>query len=109
MSARAAFCVLLCALSGSALAQTYEVPPELWDRPRTAAAIAGDESLKRAVGVLLAAPDSRFVIHHATGHESLLQAEELKSWLGALAIDPQRIILRNDLLPGATIKVEVTP
>ena len=109
MSVRLFTGALLLALSSTAPGQTFDVPAELWDRPRSAAAVAGEESLKRAVGALLALPDARFVIHHAAGHEPLLQAEELKSWLAALAIDPRRIILRNDLVPGATLKVEVTP
>lgn len=112
---KAAFGGSLVLLSAAALGQTYEtyetynVPAELWDRPRSAAAVAGEDSVKRAVGALLALPDARFVIHHAAGQEPLLQAEELKSWLAALAIDPRRVILRSDLAPGATLKIEVTP
>jgi hypothetical protein len=94
---------------GAVRAQSQEIPPELWDRPRTASAIAGEESVKRAVGALLAQPETRLVIHHAAGQEPLLQAEELKSWLGALAIDTRRILLRNDLAAGAALKIEVMP
>jgi hypothetical protein len=49
------------------------------------------------------------VIHHAPAQEPELQAEELRSWLGALAIDPRRIALRGDLAAGTPIRMEVIP
>ncbi len=93
----------------AALAQTHEVPGELWDRPRTANVIVSEDSVKRAVAALLDKPESQLVIHHAGGQEPLVQAEELKSWLGALAIDTRRIALRGDLAAGSPIKIEVLP
>jgi hypothetical protein len=84
-----------------------EVRAELWDRPRTGAAIVAEESVKRAVGALLAKPQSQLVIHHAAGQEPLSQAEELKAWLTALAIDGRRILLRSGLQAGAPVKLEV--
>jgi hypothetical protein len=95
--------------AGALCAQTHDVTPELWDRPRTATAILGQESIKRTVAILLAQPDARLVIHHAKAQEPELQAEELKSWLGALAIDTRRIALRGDLATGAPIRMEVIP
>ena len=95
--------------SVGAFAQTHEVPGELWDRPRTANVIVSEESVKRAVAALLDKPESQLVIHHAGGQEPLVQAEELKSWLGALAIDTRRIALRGDLAAGSPIKIEVLP
>ena len=95
---------MLCA---AAAGQTHDVSAELWDRPRSAAAISGEEGIKRAVAALVAQPEARLVIHHAAGQEPLLQAEELKSWLGALAIDTRRIVLRNDLAAGSPLRIEV--
>jgi hypothetical protein len=100
---------LLGAWACVAAAQVHEVPPELWDRPRTASAIAAEESVRQPVLALIAQPESRLVIHHAAGQEPLLLAEELRSWLGALAIDPRRIVLRSDLAAGAPLGLEVTP
>ena len=98
----------LCAvLSATAFAQTHDVPADLWDRPRSAAAISGEESVKLAAAALMAKPEARLVIHHAGGQEPLLHAEELRSWLGALAIDTRRIVLRNDLKSGSPLKIEV--
>ena len=91
-----------------ALAQSFDVRPELWDRPRTAALVAADDGVRQAALEVLAKPQSRLVIHHTAGQEPLLQAEELRSWLAALAIDPRRIEVRSDLAAGAPLKLEVT-
>jgi hypothetical protein len=104
-----AILLLASCSAAAARAQTHEVPAELWDRPRTANAIAAEESVKRAVSSVLDKPEAQLVIHHAAGQEPLLQAEELKSWLGALAIDTRRIALRNDLAAGSPIRIEVVP
>lgn len=106
---RAAGALLLSAACGGAAAQAQDIPAELWDRPRAAADIAGQESIRRAVLAALATPESRLVIHHANGQEPLSQAEELRSWLGALAVDTRRIVLRSDLAQGAPLKIEVIP
>jgi len=101
--------LLLAPCAAAAYAQTHEVPAELWDRPRTANAIATEESVKRAVAAVLDKPEALLVIHHAPGQEPLLQAEELKSWLGALAIDTRRVALRSDGAAGSPIRIEVVP
>jgi hypothetical protein len=100
--------LLICgAHCPAVLAQAADVPPDLWDRPRTGALVLGHESLKRVVVAALAEPDARIVIHHPAGQEPQIQAEELRSWLGALAIDPRRIVLRGDLGSGTTMKMEL--
>ena len=107
---KVAVAVVATMLGGHALAaaaQIHEVPPELWDRPRTARAIIEQEAVKRAVGAALAQPSAQLVIRHGAGQEPLLQAEELRSWLGALAIDTRRIVLRNDLPAGAPLQIEI--
>ncbi|HEX2830726.1 MAG TPA: hypothetical protein VHP37_30605 [Burkholderiales bacterium] len=101
---------VLAALSAvGARAQTFDVPPELWDRPRTARAVLDQENVRRAVAAALAKPEARIVIHHGPGQEPLVQAEELRSWLAALAIDSRRTVLRADAAPGASITLEITP
>jgi len=109
LASRVSLALALCAYAVASAAQTQDVSPEVWDRPRTANAILGQESIKRSVAVLLAQPDARLVIHHAPAQEPELQAEELRSWLGALAIDPRRIALRGDLAAGTPIRMEVIP
>lgn len=99
---------LVSALPTIAVGQSFEVRAELWDRTRTAALVAADDGVRRAALDVLAKPHSRLVIRHTAGQEPLLQAEELRSWLAALAIDPRRIELRSDLAAGAPLKLEVT-
>ena len=101
--------LLLLLAAPAAYAQTFEVPAELWDRPRTARAVLDQDSVKRAVTAALARPETQIVIHHSPGQEPLVQAEELRSWLAALAIDSRRTVLRGDAAPGATITLEITP
>lgn len=98
--------VMSCA---RAAAQAQEIPPELWDRPRAASDIAAQDTIKRAVIAALAQPVAQLVIRHANAQEPLLQAEELRSWLAALAVDPRRIVLRSDLAAGSPLTIEVTP
>lgn len=104
-----AFVWCACAFASAAFAQAYAIAPELWDRPRTASAVMANASVKQAVSALLERADAQLVIHHAPAQEPLLQAEELRSWLAALAIDPKRVALRNDLAAGAPVSLEVAP
>ena len=83
-------------------------PPELWDRPRSAA--GGDGAARRSGRpwrAWLAQPAARLVVHHGPGQESLLQAEEIRSWLTALALEAERVTLRNDLKAGEPLQLEV--
>jgi len=91
----------------SVAAQAFVVPPELWDRPRSGRAILESPAVRQAVGAWLAQPGARLVLRHGAAQESLLAAEELRSWLAALAIEPGRIALRNDLQPSEPLRIEV--
>ena len=107
--AHVACTLALLASAASASAQPVDVAAELWDRPRSATDVLGSEGIRRTVAAALAQPDTRIVIHHGAAQESLLQAEELRSWLGALAFDTRRIVLRSGLPAGAQLKLEVSP
>ena len=99
---------LFLASAGALQAQTHEVARELWDRPRTADVILAHESIKAAVRALLTRADGRLLIHHSPEQDGALHAEEIRSWLTALAIDTRRVLLRGDLPAGAQIRLEVT-
>lgn len=105
--------VAIAVLLGGALpvpaAQTHAVAPSLWDRPRTAAAILNDTVVRGVVLSRLAQPGARLVIHHAPVTDAQLQAEELRAWLAALAVDPERTILTGSLKPGEPLKLEIVP
>ena len=103
---------VLCALvlafaSLAAEAQSFVVPAELWDRPRSGAAVLAQPAIRQAVDRSLAQPGSRLVVRHGASQESQLAAEELRSWLVALALEPGRIALRGDLQGSEPLRIEV--
>lgn len=91
----------------STAAQTFVVPPELWDRPRSGRVMLEQPAVRQAVNTWLAQPGARLVVHHGAGQESALLAEELRAWLMALAVEAERITLRNDLKPSEPLTLEV--
>lgn len=91
----------------AAAAETFVVAPELWDRPRSAGAVLEQPAIRQAVNAWLVQPGARLVVHHGPGQESALAAEELRSWLAALAVEPARILLRGDLKPAEPLRIEV--
>jgi hypothetical protein len=106
---RFALCAGMALATFAVAAQTFVVPPELWDRPRSGRAVLEQPAVRQAVSAWLALPGARLVVHHGSGQESLLAAEELRAWLAALAIEPARISLRNDLKPLESLRLEVVP
>lgn len=95
--------------AAAAAGETHTVPPELWDRPRSARSVLDQPAVQQAVRAYLAAPGRRLVIHHAAGQEPLLYAEELRSWLIALAVSGEDISLRADRNRGEPLILELTP
>ena len=82
--------------SGLAHAERTALPAELWDSPRSAALIVAQPVLQHSVAELLAHPGARLLIHHGGSDEAISQAEELRAWLIALAVDSKRIELNTD-------------
>jgi len=97
--------VLLVVQAGAA--ELTAVAPELWDRPRSARAVMEQPVIRDAVRAHLALAGSRLVIHHGLGQNPLLQAEELRAWLMALAVDAASISLVNDAKSADTLMLEV--
>jgi hypothetical protein len=89
-------------------AQSFVVSADLWDRPRSGKSVLEQPAVRQAVSACLAQPGSRLIVRHGPGQESLLTAEELRTWLAALAIEPARIELRGDLRPSEPLQLEVT-
>ena len=86
-----------------------EVPAELWDRPRSGRIVLALPAVRQAIGALNAKPETRLAIRHPPGAESVLQAEELKAWLVAHAIEPARIVLRQDSAVKHAMQLELLP
>lgn len=99
-------CLLVVSLPAAA-AETFALAPELWDRPRTARAVLGEPAVRGAVDAYLQGRDARLVIHHPPGTAPALQAEELRAWLVALAVDSEHVSLISDLEPNVMLKIEV--
>jgi hypothetical protein len=90
-----------------AFAQSYVVPQELWDRPRSGRTVLEQPAVRQAVNACLAQPGSRLVVRHGPGQDAQLAAEEMRSWLAALAVEPSRIALLGDLKTGEPLRLEV--
>ena len=88
-------------------ADIFTLTPELWDRPRTARTVLEQPAVKQALNLHLSQAGSRLVIHHGIGQDPLLQAEELRAWLMALAIDGARVSLVNDVKSHESLNIEV--
>jgi hypothetical protein len=98
---------LLVAGPALARAQSFVVALELWDRPRSAAALTGQTAVREAVRAWLTHSDGRIVVHHGPGAEAYAQAEELRTWLIALAVEGERVLLRGDPAAGPQLRLEV--
>jgi len=78
--ARWATVVALAGTAGFAMAQSFVVSPELWDRPRTGRAVLEQPAIREAVKAHLGRQGSHLVVHHDPTQEALLLAEELRAW-----------------------------
>ena len=97
----------LSAIAGGAAAQGFVVPQALWDRPRTARAVLEQAAIRDAVKAHLEHEGSRLMLHHGPTQDALLQAEELRAWLMALALESSRVTLQNDLRIDDPLRIEV--
>lgn len=87
-------------------AYAAQIAPELWDRPRSAQAVMAQSSVRQAVAAYQSKGTARIVIVHGTRQDAQLQAEELRAWLVALAVDSKRVQLRADAaMKGVGIEV----
>lgn len=102
-----ALLALLSVVAGGAAAQSFVVAQALWDRPRTGRAVLEQAAIRDAVKTHLEHDGSHLVLHHGPTEEALLRAEELRAWLMALALEPSRVTLRNDLAINDPLRIEV--
>ena len=84
-----------------------DLASELWDRPRSAQTVMAQPAVQRAVAAYQASSAARIMIIHGPRQEAQLQAEELRAWLVALAVDGARLQLRADPA-AAVLRLEVT-
>ena len=91
----------------AAAAETATVPPDLWDRPRSARVLLEHPAVQQAVRAYLREAGRKIVIHYPAGQEPLLYAEELRSWLISLAVNGDDITLRPDRNRGEPLTLEL--
>ena len=87
--------------------QSSQVPAELWDRPRTGRVVMAVPAVRDALNTLLANPGTKLTVRHPPDLEPTLQAEELRAWLVAHAVEPARIVLRADLQSRQPLQLEI--
>lgn len=95
--------VILCPQPGTAA----DLGPELWDRPRSAQAVMAQPAVRQAIAAYQSNSAAHIMIVHGPRQEAQLQAEELRAWLVALAVDGARLQLRADP-SAAALRLEVT-
>ena len=86
---------------------TLTLPAEFWEQPRSGKALLEQPALRQSVSALLAKPGGALVIHHGSGEESLLRAEELRAWLIALAVEAAQIDVAGDLPGHDELRIEL--
>lgn len=86
--------------------QAAELAADFWDRPRSAQAVLAQPVIRQAVTALQSRTDARLLIVHGARQEAQVQAEELRAWLVALALEGSRMQLRADPA-AATIRLEI--
>jgi hypothetical protein len=88
----------------------WRVADELWDRPRSADLVRAQPGVRAAVRALQAAPaGTSLVIRHGRGQNAQLQAEELRQWLLALALERERVVLGEDAAAGTVLWLALVP
>ncbi len=102
-----AWTLLVLAAAAARADELFIVAPDLWDRPRTALTVREQPAVRQALDLYLSRPGARVLIHHGYGQDPLVQAEELRAWLMALAVDGARVDLINDVKPNEPLRLEV--
>jgi hypothetical protein len=85
--------LLLCVFP-TARADVLTLGAGEWSGPRSGAALARHAPLKRLIADFERQPEGIILLRHGSGDESLLWAEEMRSWLVALGVPSPRIRLQ---------------
>lgn len=98
--------MLITLLAVPGMAQTFAVPGEFWQAPRSGQAVRAEPQLQLAFAAYLQSERARLRLHHQKRDESIAQAEELRGWLIALGVEAERIEMVDDN-PLNAIKIEI--
>ena len=87
-------------------AAASDIAAELWDRPRSAQTVMAQPAVQQAVAAYMAKGSVRIRVVHAPRQEAQLQAEELRAWLIALAVEASRVQLQaNPAISGLRLEL----
>ena len=105
---RALFCLWLAAFSLAAFGRDCVPSDELWSKPRNAASILADKAIRQCVSPLLEDAGARLRLRHAPDEEAQLRAADLRWWLIALGLEPNRVALAEDRKATEPLILELT-
>lgn len=98
----------LIAHSPLAAADTYRLDADRWASPRSGAAIAQMEPVRRAVQELARTPGSMLQLRYPGDEAGELWGQELRAWLIALGIGAERIELAPAAAQAEAVELVVT-
>lgn len=101
------FLVLLLGCTVVAGQSVYLLSAAEWAGPRSGERILQMDGIRPAVQEVLSSSSNRLRLKYPGGDEGRLWVEELRSWLWALGLAPERIELRPGSLTKDLIELEV--
>ncbi|TCS72430.1 hypothetical protein EDC61_10584 [Sulfuritortus calidifontis] len=99
---------LLCAFPLAALGRDCVPSDELWSKPRNAAVVLADPAIRECVLPFLQSGQARLTLRHAPDEEAQLRAADLRWWLIALGLEPDRIALAEATKATDPLVLELT-
>lgn len=105
---RAPLWLLLCAFPLAAFGRDCVPSDELWSKPRNAASVLADTAVRECVLPFLRNDQARLILRHAPDEEAQLRAADLRWWLIALGLEPDRIALTETATATEPLVLELT-
>ena len=93
MSKRLLMFFFCAAIPLAAFGQDCVPSDALWAKPRTGAAILADSGIRSCVLPLLNNMQASLTLRHTPDEEAVSRAEDLRWWLVAMGLEPDRIRL----------------
>lgn len=105
---RAIFCLCLAGFSLAAFGGDCVPSDELWSKPRSAATILADKGIRECVLPMLGKSNALLRLRHATDEDSQWRASDLRWWLIALGLEPDRVVLEPNAKATEPLVLELT-
>lgn len=105
---RALLWLLLSAIPLAAFGRDCVPSDDLWSKPLNAASVLADKGIRDCVLPFLQNKQAQLTLHHAADEEAILRAADLRWWLVALGLEPERIALAQGPNTDTPLIVELT-